>query len=37
MNEILKPQGGNEFKGNYVHSILKKGSIREERLSRESK
>ena len=32
----IKTPRGNEFKGNYVFSILKKGKIREERLNRES-
>ena len=33
----IKTQRGNEFKGNYVFSILKKGKVREERLNTESK
>ena len=33
----IKTPRGNEFKGNYVFSILKKGKIREERLKTESK
>ena len=33
----IKTPRGNEFKGNYVFSILKKGRIREERVNRESK
>jgi hypothetical protein len=33
----IKTPRENEFKGNYVFSILKKGKIREERLNRESK
>ena len=32
----IKTPRGNEFKGNYVFSILKKAKIREERLNRES-
>ena len=37
-NELdIKTTRGNEFKGNYVFSILKKGKIREERLNTESK
>ena len=32
----IKTPRGNEFKGNYVLSILKKGRIREERVNRES-
>ena len=32
----IKTPRGNEFKGNYVFSILKKGIIREERMNSES-
>ena len=32
----IKTPIGNEFKGNYVFSILKKGRIREERMNIES-
>ena len=32
----IKTPRGNEFKGNYVYSILKKGRIREERFNRGS-
>ena len=33
----IKTPRGSEFKGNYVFSILKKGRIREERISRSFK
>jgi len=32
----IKTPRGNEFKGNYVFSILKKGRVREERVNRGS-
>lgn len=33
--EGLKTPRGNEFKNNHVHSIYKKGLIREERINRQ--
>ena len=33
--EGLKTPRGNRFKNNHVHSIYKKGKIREERINRE--
>ena len=33
--EGLKTPRGNVFKNNYVHSIYKKGLVREERINRE--
>ena len=34
-DEGLKTPRGNVFKNNYVHSIYKKGLVREERINRE--
>ena len=33
--EGLKTPRGNRFKNNHIHSIYKKGKIREERINRE--